>query len=140
MANSRYRGYNARTITYWWNTLIVSNWDMWGITLKTIINEQNNLKMANSRYGGYNTQNSPLCIKHCENGKFPMICVFYKKLFYRSKTLIMANWDMGYITLKTIFYGQNTLNMANSRSGGYTKQNNPLWIKYSENDKFQIPG
>ena len=46
----------------------------------------------------------------------------------------------GGITLKTILYGQNTLKMANSRYGGYNTQNNPLWIKYSENGKFQIPG
>ena len=58
---------------------------------KTIINEQNYLKMANSRYGGYNTQNNPLCMKHSENGKFQIMSVFYKKNFYSPKTLKMAN-------------------------------------------------
>ena len=43
-----------------------------------------------------------------------------EKSFYGPKTLKMANWDMGGITLKTILYGQNTLKMAKSRYGGIT--------------------
>ena len=53
---------------------------------------------------------------------------------------IIENFIYGGITLKTILYRQNTQKMANSRYRGYNIQNNPLWMKYSENGKFQIPG
>ena len=40
-----------------------------------------NLKMANSGYGGYNTQNNPLSMKTSENGIFQILGVFYRKQY-----------------------------------------------------------
>ena len=57
-----------------------------------------------------------------------------KNIFNGCKTLKMANWDMGGITLKTIFYGRNTLKMANSRYRGITHKH----IKHSKYGKFFI--
>ena len=67
-----------------------------------------------------------------------IMCITQKVIFIDKTLLKRQILDMGGITQKTIFYGQNTLKMANSRYGGYKTQNNPLWMKHSENGKFQI--
>ena len=54
---------------------------MGGIILKTIFYGQNTLKMANSRYGGYNTQNNPLW--KSENSKLQI----YQKIYLMDATL-----------------------------------------------------
>ena len=131
----------------------MANWDVGGITLKTIFYGQNTLKMANSRYRGITHKH----IKHSKYGKFFIDETLWKWKISDIASILKSHfmdtriwkWQTLMLRSKTILNWWNTLREKSKFDGykslrsniiykWYTNKSHILKIVVIINGNFQI--